>query len=125
MARALYISTLLFSLISIINCLTFTLSAGNKKCLREEVHKDILVTGEYRLSEAPIQTHLTVSFHILAFHVIFAESKFDIYILFDVSPNTLCRVKIESKIYYLRNITNPSGFESRIMKFGKILKASD
>ena len=61
MARAVYISTLLFSLISTIYCLTFTLSAGNKKCLREEVHKDILVTGEYKLSDAPIQTHLTVS----------------------------------------------------------------
>ena len=42
--------------------LSFTLSAGSKKCLREEVHKDVLVTGEYRLSEAPIKTHLTVRF---------------------------------------------------------------
>eukprot|EP00795_Rhopilema_esculentum_P002533 gene2533-728_t len=43
-----------------VHSLSFTLSAGTKKCLREEVHKDVLVTGEFRLSEAPIKTHLTV-----------------------------------------------------------------
>ena len=50
-----------FALFIKVNSLSFTLAAGSKKCLREEVHKDILVTGEYRLSEAPIKTHLTVS----------------------------------------------------------------
>ncbi len=45
-----------------VHSLSFTLSAATKKCLREEVHKDVLVTGEYRLSEAPIKTHLTVSY---------------------------------------------------------------
>lgn len=45
-----------------VNSLSFTLVAGSKKCLREEVHKDVLVTGEYKLSEAPIKTHLTVSY---------------------------------------------------------------
>ena len=50
-----------FALFVKVNSLSFTLAAGSKKCLREEVHKDILVTGEYRLSEAPIKTHLTVS----------------------------------------------------------------
>jgi len=49
-----------FALFTKVNSLSFTLAAGSKKCLREEVHKDILVTGEYRLSEAPIKTHLTV-----------------------------------------------------------------
>ena len=48
------------SLFNSVDALSFTLSAGTKKCLREEVHKDVLVTGEYRLSEAPIKTHLTV-----------------------------------------------------------------
>ena len=50
-----------YSLVLYVNSLSFTLSAKSKKCLREEVHKDILVTGEYRLSEAPVKTHLTVS----------------------------------------------------------------
>ena len=44
------------------SALSFTLPPGQEKCLREEVHKDVLVTGEYRLSDAPQQkTHLTVS----------------------------------------------------------------
>ena len=33
----------------------FNLSPGQKKCLKEEIHKDILVTGEYELSEAADQ----------------------------------------------------------------------
>merc|ERR1712168_1633498 len=39
---------------------SFTLTSHAKKCLREEVHKNVLVTGEYKVSEAPIKTHLTV-----------------------------------------------------------------
>ena len=58
---AMLVSLFCFSLFMKVNSLSFTLGAGSKKCLREEVHKDILVTGEYRLSEAPIKTHLTVS----------------------------------------------------------------
>lgn len=47
---------------SLVSTLSFTLPPGQEKCLREEVHKDVLVTGEYKLSEAPHQkTHLTVS----------------------------------------------------------------
>ncbi|XP_066923150.1 transmembrane emp24 domain-containing protein 10-like [Clytia hemisphaerica] len=60
MATILSLVTFCLSLVFHANGLSFTLSAGNKKCLREEVHKDILVTGEYKLSDAPIQTHLTV-----------------------------------------------------------------
>jgi len=42
--------------------LSFTLPTGTKKCLKEEVHKDVLVTGEYKLSEAPNQkTNLLVT----------------------------------------------------------------
>lgn len=63
MAASVVLLISLFSLTILqTESLSFTLSAGAKKCLREEVHKDILVTGEYRLSDAPIKTHLTVSF---------------------------------------------------------------
>jgi hypothetical protein len=55
-----FLLTLLVSLISNIHSISFTLTAQSKKCLREEVHKNVLVTGEYKLSEAPIKTHLTV-----------------------------------------------------------------
>ncbi|EDO41239.1 predicted protein [Nematostella vectensis] len=42
--------------------LSFTLSSGNRKCLKEEVHKDVLVTGEFTLSDAPQQkTNLKVT----------------------------------------------------------------
>ena len=65
MAKSVELSLALVFFISLFikaHSLSFTLSAGSKKCLREEVHKDVLVTGEYRLSEAPIKTHLTVRF---------------------------------------------------------------
>lgn len=42
--------------LSYVNSLMFMLSPNHKKCLREEIHKDVLVTGEYELSEAPGQT---------------------------------------------------------------------
>jgi len=35
--------------------LRFTIQPNQKKCLREEIHKDVLVTGEYELSDAPGQ----------------------------------------------------------------------
>ena len=57
----LFLVAFLVSFISSIHSISFTLTAQSKKCLREEVHKNVLVTGEYRVSEAPIKTHLTVS----------------------------------------------------------------
>ncbi|ESP01614.1 hypothetical protein LOTGIDRAFT_172557 [Lottia gigantea] len=45
-----------------LNAIMFHLSPNQKKCLRDEIHKDVLVTGEYELSDAPGQkTHLTVT----------------------------------------------------------------
>jgi len=55
-----FLVAFLVSLISNIHSISFTLTAQSKKCLREEVHKNVLVTGEYKVSEAPIKTHLTV-----------------------------------------------------------------
>lgn len=55
-------SVVLLNYFALVSTLSFTLPPGQEKCLREEVHKDVLVTGEYRLSEAPNQkTHLTVT----------------------------------------------------------------
>jgi len=51
----------LLSYLAVVSSLSFNLPPGQEKCLREEVHKDVLVTGEYRLSDAPHQkTDLTV-----------------------------------------------------------------
>lgn len=62
MARVedLFLVACFVSFISDIHSISFTLTSQSKKCLREEVHKNVLVTGEYRVSEAPIKTHLTV-----------------------------------------------------------------
>lgn len=47
----------LFSLFWLgIDGLRFHLPPNQKKCLKEEIHKDVLVTGEYELTEAPGQT---------------------------------------------------------------------
>ena len=35
--------------------LRFHIRPNSKKCLKEEIHKDVPVTGEYELSEAPGQ----------------------------------------------------------------------
>uniref|UniRef100_A0A4W5MWK7 Transmembrane p24 trafficking protein 10 n=1 Tax=Hucho hucho TaxID=62062 RepID=A0A4W5MWK7_9TELE len=49
--------------------ITFHLPVNLRKCLREEIHKDVLVTGEYEVSEQPnAKTHLKItdsSGHIL------------------------------------------------------------
>ena len=55
-------SVVLLNYCALVRTLSFTLPPGQEKCLREEVHKDVLVTGEYRLSDAAHQkTDLTVS----------------------------------------------------------------
>lgn len=38
-----------------IDALMFHLSPNTKKCLKEEIHKDKLVTGDFELSDAPGQ----------------------------------------------------------------------
>lgn len=41
---------------------SFYLPVNSRKCLREEIHKDVLVTGEYEVSEQPnTKTNLKVS----------------------------------------------------------------
>ena len=42
--------------------ITFYLPADSTKCIREEVHKDVLVVGEYQLSDAAfMRTDILVS----------------------------------------------------------------
>lgn len=42
-------------LIASVDALMFHISPNQRKCLREEIHKDVLVTGDYDISEAPSQ----------------------------------------------------------------------
>merc|ERR1712019_73474 len=39
--------------LSISQAMYFKLEAGSEKCLKEEVHKDILVTGNYQVEDKP------------------------------------------------------------------------
>lgn len=45
-----------------VSSITFKVFPDVRKCLREEVHKDVLVVGDYKLSDAPGQrTDIAVS----------------------------------------------------------------
>lgn len=49
-------------LIESVFSISFFLPVNSRKCLREEIHKDVLVTGEYEISEQPnTKTNLKVS----------------------------------------------------------------
>lgn len=52
-----YILLLTTLCVSQMNALMFYLPANVKKCLKEEIHKDILVKGDYYVAE--IQGHHT------------------------------------------------------------------
>lgn len=53
---------LLSVLIESVFSISFFLPVNSRKCLREEIHKDVLVTGEYEISEqANTKTNLKVS----------------------------------------------------------------
>lgn len=61
MAR-LTVLLLLPVLIESVFSISFFLPVNSRKCLREEIHKDVLVTGEYEISEqANTKTNLKVS----------------------------------------------------------------
>ncbi|XP_041353747.1 transmembrane emp24 domain-containing protein 10-like [Gigantopelta aegis] len=45
-----------------VDSIRFYVAPNQKKCLREEIHKDVLVTGDYELSDAPgHKSHLIVT----------------------------------------------------------------
>lgn len=58
------------------NALMFHLSPNSKKCLKEEIHKDVLVAGEYELSESPGQKFSIAVCNISKFLVLLNNSIF-------------------------------------------------
>jgi len=61
--------------LSTVDALMFHLTPNVRKCLKEEIHKDVLVTGEYELSDAPGQVaNLKVSCSFPKIYVFFAHS---------------------------------------------------
>jgi len=62
--------------LSAVDALMFHLTPNHKKCLKEEIHKDVLVTGDYELSDAPgqnanlkVSSSLCVQFAVVEFVV--------------------------------------------------------
>lgn len=51
--------------------LRFKLSTGERQCLREEIHKNVVLTGEYEFSEA---AGYTSSVHVSNFYLILKYS---------------------------------------------------
>ncbi|KAK6038989.1 hypothetical protein COOONC_23507 [Cooperia oncophora] len=45
-------SLTLLTLVTVAYGIRFNVPANNKKCMKEEIHKNIVVTGEYEFSEA-------------------------------------------------------------------------
>ena len=56
-----------------IECLMFNLGRNQRKCLKEEIHKDVLVTGEYEISDAPGQQA-----NLRVWSLIFVRRRFDL-----------------------------------------------
>lgn len=54
--------------------LRFHLQPNTKRCLKEEMRKDVLVTGEYELTAAPGQrTDLAVCFYHILLNILFTK----------------------------------------------------
>ena len=52
-----------FVLLGTAQSIRFKLSPDSRKCIKDEVHKDVLVLGQYELSAAPMQkTDISVSY---------------------------------------------------------------
>ncbi|XP_018335761.1 transmembrane emp24 domain-containing protein bai [Agrilus planipennis] len=45
----------LLNLLSFVNCIMWTQEPNSQKCLKEELHQNVLVLGEFEVSEAPGQ----------------------------------------------------------------------
>lgn len=45
-------SILLITLLPVAEALRFYVPANEKKCLKEEIHKNVVLTGEYEISDA-------------------------------------------------------------------------
>ncbi|KAE8586035.1 hypothetical protein XENTR_v10021530 [Xenopus tropicalis] len=53
--------------------ISFSLPPNSRKCLREEIHKNVLVTGEYELSEAHNQGQVRLKITDSAGHILYSK----------------------------------------------------
>ena len=61
----------------------FMLASGARKCLKEELHKDVLVTGEYDIQDNGQRADITVSDERHSLFIF--KSRFQIYVRPDLS----------------------------------------
>uniref|UniRef100_A0A671S2Q6 Transmembrane protein Tmp21-like n=1 Tax=Sinocyclocheilus anshuiensis TaxID=1608454 RepID=A0A671S2Q6_9TELE len=103
--RVLSLSLSLLFVVQSVVSISFYLPVRSRKCLREEIHKDVLVTGEYEIIEQPnTKTNLKItdsSGHILYVKEDATKGKFafttEDYDMFEVcfeskSPMGECRI---------------------------------
>nr|XP_033812297.1 transmembrane emp24 domain-containing protein 10-like [Geotrypetes seraphini] len=100
----LLLSVLSFSGVAAIS---FHLPAQSRKCLKEEIHKNVLVTGQYEVSEQPgLKTHLQVtdsSGHTLSFKEDAKKGKF----AFTTDDYEIYEICFESKMQPAGNFRVP------------------
>ncbi|KAF2904776.1 hypothetical protein ILUMI_01401 [Ignelater luminosus] len=76
----LYLCSLILSIIVSVNCIMWTQEPNSQKCLREELQQNVVVLGEYEVSEAPGQKIDYVvrdsKGHILSQHEDVSKGKF-------------------------------------------------
>uniref|UniRef100_A0A2C9JPM0 GOLD domain-containing protein n=1 Tax=Biomphalaria glabrata TaxID=6526 RepID=A0A2C9JPM0_BIOGL len=65
---------LVFSCVFNVEAIRFLLGSNQRKCLREEIHKNVLVTGEYEVQDNGQRADLTVSFHVPVFLILLERS---------------------------------------------------
>ncbi|OCT68165.1 hypothetical protein XELAEV_18039461mg [Xenopus laevis] len=56
-----------------VRSISFSLPPNSRKCLREEIHKNVLVTGEYELSEAHNQGQVRLKITDSAGHILYSK----------------------------------------------------
>ncbi|XP_068205727.1 transmembrane emp24 domain-containing protein bai [Palaemon carinicauda] len=85
-----FVMTIAAGLLSAADGIMFHLQPNTQKCLREEIHKDVLVTGEYDVQETPGQKvdiqvtdskghHLYMKEEIDSGKFIFNTEEYDVY----------------------------------------------
>lgn len=84
------LSVLVLLTVVSVDSLMFHLAANQKKCLKEEIHKDVLVTGEYQLSDVPghktqLLVQATLYLFIESYVWIFISTKFGLCVSYSTT----------------------------------------
>lgn len=89
------LSVLVLLTVVSVDSLMFHLAANQKKCLKEEIHKDVLVTGEYQLSDVPghktqLLVQATLYLFMESYMWIFISTKFGLCVSYSTTSLNAC-----------------------------------